>query len=256
LIVLLLRGTPAEINTYQPVDAAQTQAITQEATLLIRTALSEPQPFPWAGEHYQFPRVAVWPRPLQQPCPPLYFSGNSLNSALFAARERLGVCLSFHRPEVVADTVARYRAAAASSGWEPTADHIVYRGLVVVADTAQRAAELEAAFLPPRVRYVLHGPTPGLSRPTDGDGQQAAVDAGFGLGRMLFAGTPEMLVERIRAFQAITGVGVLDLIFSWGQTAAADVQRSIELFGREVLPRVRDLTPAAQPAAAGASSGS
>jgi alkanesulfonate monooxygenase SsuD/methylene tetrahydromethanopterin reductase-like flavin-dependent oxidoreductase (luciferase family) len=73
---------------------------------------------------------------------------------------------------------------------------------------------------------------------------------------MLFAGTPDMVVERIQAFQAATGVGVLDLIFSGGQFPAEDVERSIELFGREVLPRIRELTPAGQPAHAGASSGS
>jgi hypothetical protein len=36
-------------------------------------------------------------------------------------------------------------------------------------------------------------------------------------------------------------VGVVDLVFSSGQISPGDVQRSIELFGREVLPRIRDL---------------
>jgi alkanesulfonate monooxygenase SsuD/methylene tetrahydromethanopterin reductase-like flavin-dependent oxidoreductase (luciferase family) len=42
----------------------------------------------------------------------MYFSGNSLNSAEFAARERLGLCMSFHRPESVAKIVSHYRAHA------------------------------------------------------------------------------------------------------------------------------------------------
>jgi hypothetical protein len=57
---------------------------------------------------------------------------------------------------------------------------------------------------------------------------------------MLFAGSRDTLVERIRAFNAQTGVGVIDLIFSGGQTPIKDVQHSIELFGREVLPRIRE----------------
>jgi alkanesulfonate monooxygenase SsuD/methylene tetrahydromethanopterin reductase-like flavin-dependent oxidoreductase (luciferase family) len=57
---------------------------------------------------------------------------------------------------------------------------------------------------------------------------------------MLFAGSPDTLVERIRAFNAQTGVGVIDLIFSGGQTPSKDIQHSLELFGREVLPRIRE----------------
>ena len=60
----------------------------------------------------------------------------------------------------------------------------------------------------------------------------------FGMGRMLIAGSPDTVVERLRVFQSLTGVGVVDLVFSSSQIPAADERRSIELFGREVLPRI------------------
>jgi alkanesulfonate monooxygenase SsuD/methylene tetrahydromethanopterin reductase-like flavin-dependent oxidoreductase (luciferase family) len=248
LVVLPLRGTPGEFNTYEPTDGTVTQPRTQEATRLIRKALIESEPFAWHGEFFHFPLIAIWPRPLQ-PFLPMYFSGNSVNSALFAARERLGVCLSFHRPGAVADIVAQYRAEAARSAWEPTPDHIVYRGFALVADTDERAAELEAVFLPPERRYLLAGPVPGpvssgphmpaaIARSADADA------APFVAGRMLFAGSPDTVVERVHAFQAMTGVGVIDLVFSSAQIPIADVKRSIELFGREVLPRIREFETA------------
>jgi len=249
LVVLPLRGTPAEFNTYGPTDATLTQARTQEATQLIRKALSESEPFAWDGEYFQFPLIAIWPRPLQHPTPPLYFSGNSVNSALFAARERLGVCLSFHRPEAVASIVGQYRAEAQRSGWEPTPDDIVYRGFALVADTDARAEELEAVFLPPERRYLLNGPVPG---PVS-SGAEAAIAAihpstadasPFAHGRLLFVGSPDNVVERVRAFHEMTGVGVIDLVFSSAHIPQDDVRRSIELFGREVLPRIRDLDSA------------
>ena len=40
LIVFLLRGTPNELGVYNNIDPAQSKAITQEASLLIRKALS------------------------------------------------------------------------------------------------------------------------------------------------------------------------------------------------------------------------
>ncbi len=245
----MLRGTPSEFKTYEPIDAALTQPKTQAATRLVRKALTETAPFAWKDEFFDYPNIAIWPRPLQQPLPPMYFSGNSLNSAEFAARERLGLCMSFHRPEAVADIVSHYRAEARRCGWEPTSDQIVYRGFGLVADTDARAVELEATFLPPHQRFLLDGPAPGApaSSPkkiADVEESQLADATPFGMGRMLFAGSPDTVVERLRVFQSLTGVGVVDLVFSSAQIAVEDERRSIELFGREVLPRIHSFNAA------------
>jgi alkanesulfonate monooxygenase SsuD/methylene tetrahydromethanopterin reductase-like flavin-dependent oxidoreductase (luciferase family) len=250
LNVLLLRGTPSEFKAYEPIDAALTQQKAQVATHLVRKALTETAPFAWQDEFFNYPNIAIWPRPLQQPSPPLYFSGNSVSSAEFAARERLGVCMSFHRPEAVADIVARYRAEARRCGWEPTPDQIVYRGFGLVADTDARAAELEATFLPPHQRFLIDGPAPpgapGNPPKNNAEEEKRLADATpFGMGRMLFAGAPDTVVERLRMFQELTGVGVVDLVFSSAQIGPDDERRSIELFGREVLPRVQSFSAAA-----------
>jgi alkanesulfonate monooxygenase SsuD/methylene tetrahydromethanopterin reductase-like flavin-dependent oxidoreductase (luciferase family) len=181
-----------------------------------------------------------------------------INSALFAAREHLGVCLSFHRPNVVGDTVSRYRAEAATAGWSPTEDDVVYRGFVVVADTDEKAADMESIFVPAPLRFLLRGPAPG---PTDAFGAPGSPgnahgpDSGpvpFGAGRMLFSGSPDTVVQQIEDFHAATGVGVIDLLFSSGQNPHEDVKHSVELFGREVLPRVRAIGAEARIPAAGA----
>src|SRR6266568_3140278 len=105
LIVLPLRGTPNEFNCYVPVGMQETRGMTQEATLLIRKALSEPEPFRWDGEHFHFPTVAVWPRAFQQPFPPMFYSGNSEDSAVFAGANRFGLGVSFAPPAGVAQRV-------------------------------------------------------------------------------------------------------------------------------------------------------
>ncbi|MBV9236786.1 MAG: hypothetical protein JOZ94_13205 [Xanthobacteraceae bacterium] len=119
----------------------------------------------------------------------------------------------------------------------------------MVADTDARAVELEATFLPPHQRFLLDGPVPGPSaggpkKIADATESQLADATPFGMGRMLFAGSPETVVQRLRVFQSLTGVGVIDLVFSSAQIAAADEQRSIELFGQEVLPRIRSFNAA------------
>jgi alkanesulfonate monooxygenase SsuD/methylene tetrahydromethanopterin reductase-like flavin-dependent oxidoreductase (luciferase family) len=240
IILLPLRGAPTEFNVYGPLDAAETQPRTQEATRLIRKALEGGETFAWNGENFHYPNVAVWPTAVQRPHPPMYFSGNSPSSAVFAAAERLGVCLSFYPTSYVAETVQTYRRAAAEGGWQPTPDEIVYRNYALVAETDARAQELETNFLPPALRFFLHGPSPvGLPNGRHGQGNRREEPQP----RMLFAGSPDTVVERMRAFHEQTGVGVIDLMFSAGQIPPDDVRRSIELFGLEVLPRVRELAP-------------
>jgi alkanesulfonate monooxygenase SsuD/methylene tetrahydromethanopterin reductase-like flavin-dependent oxidoreductase (luciferase family) len=259
LIVLPLRGTPNEYTAYGPVDVPTSKGMTHEATKLIQKALSEPQPFSWDSEHFQYPSVSVWPQPVQRPFPPMYYSGNSPDSAIFAAQNKLGLCFSFHTPDVVARTAASYRAEAAKTGWAPTQDQIVYRSFIVLTETPEEAARLESSFLPPRMvagimankrLQLSSAPAPGQSLPEDWarGAQQAANSSapdkgpiGFGLGGLLFAGTPDVVVERIRAFYEQTGVGVLDLVFSTGSTPPDAIRRGVELFGREVLPRIREL---------------
>jgi alkanesulfonate monooxygenase SsuD/methylene tetrahydromethanopterin reductase-like flavin-dependent oxidoreductase (luciferase family) len=249
LLVLPLRGTPNEFTSYQPLEPLKARGMTQEATLLIQKALTEEKPFSWQGEYFSFPTIAVWPRPVQRPFPPMFYSGNSIDSAKFAGAHRLGMCISFLNAATVAETIAVYRAEAARAGWEPSADQIVYRGFVILADTAEEAARLEAGFLPAATRQnIARNVTANRGAGAlPADWQVAASNppdqgpVGFGLGRLLFAGTPDVLVERIREFNKATGVGVLDLIFSAGQTPPAAVRRSLELFGLDVLPRIRDI---------------
>src|SRR5216683_1080258 len=220
LIVLVLRGTPNEYNCYGAMTPEKSRAMTQEATLLIQKALSDPQPFAWDGEHFQFPMVAIWPRSVQQPFPPMYYSGNNLESARFAGAQRLGMCTSFLPPPVVAETVAAYRAEAATTGWEPTLDQIVHRNHIVVAETAAQAAELEANFLPALLKKNIAANMKANRGVTDA-AALAEWAARLERGQLMFAGTPDVIVERIRAFHAETGVGVMDFIFSSGLTAPA-----------------------------------
>jgi alkanesulfonate monooxygenase SsuD/methylene tetrahydromethanopterin reductase-like flavin-dependent oxidoreductase (luciferase family) len=241
LNVLPLRGTPNEYNVYGSISTEKSRAMTHEAILLIRKALTEPKQFSWDGEHFQFPQVAIWPRPVQKPAPPMFSSGNNLESARFAAKNHLGMCTSFLPPPVVALTTEMYYREAASAGWQPTPDQIVHRNHIVVADTADEAAELERDFLPETLRNNI-ARNMGANRVGTGmDDVMGQWQEQLKSGRIAFAGTPDMVVSQIREFAEHTGVGVLDFIFTGGQTQPAAVRRSIELFGREVLPRIRDI---------------
>src|SRR5215472_9818719 len=131
VIALFLRGVPFEWKVYGP-EPADTKGATQEGIELILKAWTHPEPFAWTGQHHRYEVVSVWPRPLQQPHPPVYGSGNSEDSWIFAAQKRLGLAISFAPPPQIAKQVAIYRAEAEKAGWTPTADHVLYRAVAQI----------------------------------------------------------------------------------------------------------------------------
>jgi alkanesulfonate monooxygenase SsuD/methylene tetrahydromethanopterin reductase-like flavin-dependent oxidoreductase (luciferase family) len=274
VVVFLLRGTPDEFRTYY-FDPRESRERAQEAIKLIEHALTEPRPFGWEGRYFRFPTVSVWPRPAQDPHPPIFSSGNSPESCVFAARNHHGLAMSFIPPHLVARAVALYKSEAAKCGWEPAPDQIIYRSHCVVGETDEEVAEQaertrrtmpgsrarEAQFTVPRGL----GPLSWRDVPSDGGeatigangaapDRSASAGEGAGLGSLQFFGGPDTLVEQIRRFHETTGVGVLDLLLA-GSGGPDGMTRRIRIFANEVLPRVREIgaTPAtAQSAEKGA----
>src|SRR5580692_9307102 len=147
LIVGLLRGTTNEYLSFD-LNPAEGREKTDEGMELILKAWTEPQPFGWQGRYFQYRTVSVWPRPLQQPMPPTYALGTSKESCDFAARNRLGLGVSYGPFEVMGKATGYYRDECARHGWEPTADQIIFRANIVLAQTdeaAQRAMEAHPA---------------------------------------------------------------------------------------------------------------
>ena len=227
LVVLFLRGTPNEHRTYDT-GSDETRGMTQEGIDLILKAWRADQPFRWDGEHFQFSTVSVWPRPLQEPHPLIYGSGNSEESIAFAAERRMGIAFSFAPPEMVAKWVALYRAAAASAGWEPTADHVLYRGIAYPASSDAQAADDMAAFFGRKQaeqarlqQGALGGPpvVPLVSEP-------------------YFVGGPETLVGRFETLRDC-GVGIVDLAFGIGSPDQRET--ALDLFAERVMPEVKGM---------------
>ena len=252
LVIGFLRGTPNEDQTYS-VNPAEGRGRLLEGMDLVIKALTEPQPFSWEGRYYQFRTVAVWPRPVQQPLPPMVVATRSDDMLQYAAEHKLGLAVSFVPVDQMAKVAEKYYAWCDEAGWRPTPDQIVYRGNIYLAETDKQAeAWLEG------VKHA--GPVPGgiAMRPTVSRAIQAArageafdlrnVIAGgvqgdvAGAARALnFMGGPDAVAKQIKAFHDQCGVGVVDLFFQQPSVSHKEVMQEIELFGREVLPQIRAL---------------
>ena len=204
VVALFLRGVPYEWKVYSS-EPADTKGSTQDGIDLILKAWTEPEPFAWQTAHHHFDVVSVWPRPLQRPHPPVYGSGNSEDSVLFAAQRRLGLAISFAPPEQVAKHVALYRAEAEKAGWSPGPDQVLYPGRR--ADRRERRRS---------------GRPCGPRRPR-------AL-------RPYFNGGPNRVLGQIEALHA-AGVGVVDMAF--GPMGHERSLAALEMLSRDVLPAMR-----------------
>jgi alkanesulfonate monooxygenase SsuD/methylene tetrahydromethanopterin reductase-like flavin-dependent oxidoreductase (luciferase family) len=242
LLVGLFRGTPNEFLVYGT-NPAQSRDIYEEAVDLVLAAWTEPEPFAWLGRHFDFRTVAVWPRPVQQPRPPVLVAGNSPASARYAAAHRFLLGVSFVPPEGAAALGAAYREAAAQAGWEPAPEQLLQRHFCLVADTDAEAERLIAAHQfgnmarrrpDPVLAAVAAAMSPTAPTPNGTTAAGLVLPA-----RPLFAGAPDTVTAQVRDFAAATGFGFFDLIFNDGNLPYAFSRRSVELFGREVMPHLR-----------------
>ena len=58
--------------------------------------------------------------------------------------------------------------------------------------------------------------------------------------RLSFMGGPDTVVRQLKAFHDQCGVGVVDLFFQQPGVPHDQVMKEIELFGQEVLPRIKE----------------
>ena len=221
---------------------AETRDQTLEAMELVVRAWTEPYPFAWEGRYYQYRVVSNWPTPYQKPYPKCYVLGTSKESGEFAAKHHMGLGCSFDWPHLFRPTIDYYREQCNRYGWDPEPEDIIYRGRIYVAETDAAAQE-----------YIAAG------RPTTGNRQGRNESISEAVGRVdsnprtasvgyaapdrrppaAFLGSPATVVEQIRKCREEMGAGVVDMSFQ-NALGRDKSMRSIELFGKEVLPKIRD----------------
>jgi len=258
LVAGLIRGVPHEYAAYnEPPDESWGRL--KEGYELIVKAWTEPEPFRWEGEHYQFRSVSIWPRPRQQPHPPVLISGGSADSAVFAAEKHAIMGINqLDSLDTAREIVRIYKDAARVCGWEPGPEHIVVGMHTCVAETDEEAREL----LGPAEDYFYHvlsgGPRTAmrliLQKTRYYSGSVSAEDRSARRARVTAAtiddkiaagtvlcGSPKTVVKQIKNTMAAIGNGVFNINFKIGQLPNEAVFRGLRLWKEQVLPEVAAL---------------
>lgn len=112
-----------------------------EATLAIWKADGEP--ITRKSEYFEIPNVAVYPRPVQEPHPPVWVASTSLDGYLAAAKQGynlLGMTM-LKGVDDVADDIAAYKQCLADNGFDPESRRIAIMIPWYVGETRQEAVD-------------------------------------------------------------------------------------------------------------------
>jgi alkanesulfonate monooxygenase SsuD/methylene tetrahydromethanopterin reductase-like flavin-dependent oxidoreductase (luciferase family) len=226
------RGASPIETDYFGVDPDKRQAMYAEALAIVLAGLTQPV-LNFKGEFYAFDGTPMELCPLQRPHPPLWFGITSPESAQRAGREGHNF-VALAPVEQARQLVERYRA-----GWnetraaQPVTAKLGLCRFVIVAERDADALAIARRTYPrwhSNFYYLfnLHGQSPNIARPPDFD---QIKDGGRGI-----AGSPARVVEMLRAQLTESGANYFVAQFAFGDQTFAEVQRTVELFAREVMP--------------------
>ena len=140
-----VRGTGMEYHSMRA-NPAYSRERFWEAHDLILKAWTDDGPFAWKGKHFDVPYVNPWPRPYQQPHPPIWLPGTgSVETITEAAKRRYPFMMVFAPLSFTKVNYEMYRRAANDAGYEASPEQLAFCVPTYVAETDERA---HAGWLP------------------------------------------------------------------------------------------------------------
>jgi alkanesulfonate monooxygenase SsuD/methylene tetrahydromethanopterin reductase-like flavin-dependent oxidoreductase (luciferase family) len=230
------RGSvPFEISYYGQ-NAEERQQIYAERVELVMQAFTA-KTFSFKGKYDQFENVPMQMEPLQKPHPPLWYGAHSPESAERAARKGMNI-VNNDIPATTRATIARFRETWCEVHGAAIA--LPKMGMVRFVMVAESDAE---AFAIARRAYSkwlgsfnflhrMHGTTPLLgARPETFD---LLMQKGLGV-----AGSPDKVLAFLSGQLADCGANYMVGQFAFGDLTLDEMQRSVALFARHVMPGLR-----------------
>jgi alkanesulfonate monooxygenase SsuD/methylene tetrahydromethanopterin reductase-like flavin-dependent oxidoreductase (luciferase family) len=260
-----VRGVPWEIPVANISGVELGRRFWEGLDFVIKAMTTHDGPFNWEGEFFHYRQVNLWPRPYQQPHPPVWMTTSNAENARLAGR-RGYVIATLGNGYKARDIFDAYREGWAEAGrpGEPGPDRFAYLGLMATGTNeaeARRRGEVMLEFskclvgAPPQFRNppgyipavdsarILKGSRGRPSFGKDGRpiylvgaGLQDLIDAGI-----FFCGTPDQVREQITDFaDAVGGLGNFLMMPQAAGLSHEDTVQNITLFAKEVLPALAE----------------
>jgi len=204
------------------------------------------------GEFHSFNNVTSLPRPTQRPHPPFWIAAtNTPETFAFAGKMGCKVMAIPLEPTNMRSLITTYRDAWRAAGHRGNG-HVMNTFFMCCMESRQEAMEVGCTaanqhlkgLAAAAIEWVTGG---GSTKDYPGYDKLIAHVSNDTAERQMrdgsaFIGTPADIVEMIRAYNdKVGGIDSVSLHFTPGNMAVANAERSLRLFCREVMPKVRQL---------------
>jgi alkanesulfonate monooxygenase SsuD/methylene tetrahydromethanopterin reductase-like flavin-dependent oxidoreductase (luciferase family) len=241
-------SSSAEWGGFDIPSAAETKPMWRESLEEIPRMWRD-EPYEYEGKYFRMPKRQVLPKPYTKPNPPMWLACSSPSTFVEAGELGLGsLCFTFGTPAEIAEYVKAYKDAIKRCK-KPIGGYIndciaVTTNMFCMDDgdearhlySKAKTEDFTQVFfgwldsIPRPKGFPPTGPVPKMPAPTPEDLKERLK----GGGRQI--GSPEEIADVVRMYEA---VGVDQLIYA-PLTLVMDqklVLRSVELFGKHVLPK-------------------
>jgi len=261
-----VRSVPYEAAAANILPYRGSERLWESHDLILKAWTTHDGPFNFEGEWYHHRQVNIWPRPYQQPHPPVWITTGSAASTLPVAQHKHVGAIFLAGYSRVRPIFDAYRENYLKlHGEHAPLDWLAYCGLIYVGDDEKTAAEgankmmwyMQAnkvadhwknppGYHPPVVSAnVLRGAH------VSGSGAAYSTDLAEHMRRgNVFAGTPDQVYEQIKAFWEYSGgFGHMLMMGQAGHMTEQETLRSMHLYNSEVYPRLKELAKTWDPEA-------
>jgi alkanesulfonate monooxygenase SsuD/methylene tetrahydromethanopterin reductase-like flavin-dependent oxidoreductase (luciferase family) len=258
------RGIPREHNVYR-VPLHDSRARFEEAWEIIRRAWTE-EVFSYEGRFWSYADVAIWPRPVQQPHPPVWVPVTGSKETIeWAGRHDVPITPGLVPTRGLREDIIRYYAAClAEHGHRLTPGHVIIQASAYVADSKAQAIreagpytlyfnrtlfshgnvsesvrQRDAGYLTsgsfdyvrPENLHAVSGDRERFRGMTMADVERDA--------RQMAWGTPDEVIERIVDAADHAGAGTVLVNMNRGAMPHEMFMEQIQRFGSKVLPALQ-----------------
>jgi alkanesulfonate monooxygenase SsuD/methylene tetrahydromethanopterin reductase-like flavin-dependent oxidoreductase (luciferase family) len=260
LVAGLPLGSPMDVNLAYGITPMEHRERYREAVDLVQKAWQAKEIFPWNGKYFQLGMVNLWPRPIQEPHPPIWIPGSgSISTFDFAADKNACYCfLSYAGARAAKTMMDAYWRVVEGRGLDRNPYRAGFLQLVAVAETDAQAEADYARHVEYFYHKCLHVPPQWGAPPGNQDYRSLLaanrnpvrrvedtsalryrdfVDKGY-----VIAGSPATVRERL-VEEVVKGlhVGNLMVLVQIGSMPHELTLKNIDLFAREVLPHLREI---------------
>jgi alkanesulfonate monooxygenase SsuD/methylene tetrahydromethanopterin reductase-like flavin-dependent oxidoreductase (luciferase family) len=252
-------GTPMDTAFSYSENPATLREKYREGVELILRAWKSDEPFAFNGKYTQMRYVNPWPRPLQQPHPPIWIpGGGSVETWDWCAKQEfLYAYLSFMGYQQARKTMTGFWEAVDSYGLELNPYRAGFVQFLGVADTDAEAEKLYSEAGLYFFNRCLHIPPVYLSPPgytsvaTMRKNVVSQMKAGAAMTDpnltwkditergYIIAGSADTVVDRLTELSDTLRVGHLMVMLHFGNLPKETVLQNTQRFAADVMPRLR-----------------